>query len=482
MAEKSRGASRIERIGVETLLPYAKNSRTHSDEQVAQIAASIKEFGFNNPILIDKENTIIAGHGRLLAARRAGMVDVPCIRLDHLTETQRKAYVIADNRLALNAGWDNEMLTIELNELLADDFALDILGFDQNELDALLGGDDELKDEPKPNGSLSDRFLIPPFSVLNAREGWWQARKRSWLGLGIKSEEGRGESLMMQNQDGLNHIMRTGKSKANAAPGGSVMVAGYKDGKRETGLTSESGTSIFDPVVCELAYSWFAPVGGMVLDPFAGGSVRGIVASKLGRQYIGHELRQEQVNANREQGSEICVDEDHPPAWICGDSRTIDSTCKDVAADFLFSCPPYADLEVYSDDPKDLSTLGYEQFRDAYFEIIKKSCDLLKQDRFACFVVGEVRDKKGNYYDFVGDTIKAFRAAGLHYYNEAILVTAVGSLPIRAGKQFSVSRKLGKTHQNVLVFVKGDGKKAAKACGEVQIDLSAVELDGVADA
>jgi DNA modification methylase len=482
MAEKSRGASRIERIGVETLLPYAKNSRTHSDEQVAQIAASIKEFGFNNPILIDKENTIIAGHGRLLAARRAGMVDVPCIRLDHLTETQRKAYVIADNRLALNAGWDNEMLTIELNELLADDFALDILGFDQNELDALLGGDDELKDEPKPNGSLSDRFLIPPFSVLNAREGWWQARKRSWLGLGIKSEEGRGESLMMQNQDGLNHIMRTGKSKANAAPGGSVMVAGYKDGKRETGLTSESGTSIFDPVVCELAYSWFAPVGGMVLDPFAGGSVRGIVASKLGRQYIGHELRQEQVNANREQGSEICVDEDHPPAWICGDSRTIDSTCKDVAADFLFSCPPYADLEVYSDDPKDLSTLGYEQFRDAYFEIIKKSCDLLKQDRFACFVVGEVRDKKGNYYDFVGDTIKAFRAAGLYYYNEAILVTAVGSLPIRAGKQFSASRKLGKTHQNVLVFVKGDGKKAAKACGEVQIDLSAVELDGVADA
>lgn len=455
MAEKSHGASRIERIGVETLLPYAKNSRTHSDEQVAQIAASIKEFGFNNPILVDKENTIIAGHGRLLAARRIGMVDVPCIRLDHLTETQRKAYVIADNRLALNAGWDNEMLTIELNELLADDFALDILGFDQAELDDLLGGKDEPEDEPKANGSLSDRFLVPPFSVLNAREGWWQARKRSWLVLGIKSEEGR-------------NIAPTSVSKN---------VPDYMAGRG-----NNEGGSIFDPVVCELAYSWFAPPGGTVLDPFAGGSVRGIVASKLGRQYIGHELRQEQVNANREQGSEICVNEDHPPAWICGDSRTIDSTCKDVAADLLFSCPPYADLEVYSDDPKDLSTMGYEAFREAYFEIIKKSSDLLKPDRFACFVVGEVRDKKGNYYDFVGDTIKAFRAAGLSYYNEAILVTAVGSLPIRAGKQFSASRKLGKTHQNVLVFVKGDGKKAAKACGEVQIDLSAVELDGVTDA
>jgi len=154
MAEKSHGASRIERIGVEALLPYAKNSRTHSDEQVAQIAASIKEFGFNNPILIDKDNTIIAGHGRLLAARRAGMEEVPCIRLDHLTETQRKAYVIADNRLALNAGWDNEMLTIELNELLEDDFALDILGFDEKELKALL-------DPIQATEGLTDEDAVP---------------------------------------------------------------------------------------------------------------------------------------------------------------------------------------------------------------------------------------------------------------------------------------------------------------------------------
>jgi hypothetical protein len=206
------------------------------------------------------------------------------------------------------------------------------------------------------------------------------------------------------------------------------------------------------------------------------------VASKLGRQYIGHELRQEQVNANRKQASYICVNDATPPAWICGDSRTIDSTCKEIQADFLFSCPPYADLEVYSNDPKDLSILGYEEFKNAYFEIIKKSCALLKQDRFACFVVGEVRDKKGNYYNFVGDTIQAFKDAGLHYYNEAILITAVGSLPIRAGKQFSASRKLGKTHQNILIFVKGDGKKAAKACGDVEIDLGVLESEGITDA
>jgi len=129
---------KLEWRSVSTLIPYARNSRTHSDEQIAQIAASIKEFGWTNPILIDGDNGIIAGHGRLSAARKLGHEEVPVIELKDLTETQRKAYIIADNRLALNAGWDNEMLTIELNDLLADNFALDILGFDPKELNALL--------------------------------------------------------------------------------------------------------------------------------------------------------------------------------------------------------------------------------------------------------------------------------------------------------------------------------------------------------
>ena len=145
---------------VTELIPYVKNSRTHSDEQVAQIAASIKEFGWTNPILVDGSNGIIAGHGRLMAARKLGFKEVPTIELADLTETQKKAYIIADNRLALNAGWDNEMLTIELNELLADGFALEMLGFDPKELSALLEpeevegltGEDEappLPEEPK---------------------------------------------------------------------------------------------------------------------------------------------------------------------------------------------------------------------------------------------------------------------------------------------------------------------------------------------
>jgi DNA modification methylase len=138
MAEQSVGASKIDRLSVEKLIPYAKNSRTHSAEQVAQIAASIKEFGFNNPVLIDEDNGIIAGHGRVMAAQKLGLQAVPCIRLAHLSDTQRKAYVIADNRLALNAGWDDQMLTLELQELDGEDFDLSLLGFEAEELNALL--------------------------------------------------------------------------------------------------------------------------------------------------------------------------------------------------------------------------------------------------------------------------------------------------------------------------------------------------------
>jgi site-specific DNA-methyltransferase (adenine-specific) len=149
-----KGAENIEMIGIEKLIPYAKNSRTHSEEQVAQLAGSIKEFGFNNPVLIGQDDVIIAGHGRVMAARKVGLMEVPCIRLKHLTETQRKAYIIADNRLALNAGWDNELLTIELNDLLADNFALDILGFDADELKNLL-------DPVKPTEGLTDEDEVP---------------------------------------------------------------------------------------------------------------------------------------------------------------------------------------------------------------------------------------------------------------------------------------------------------------------------------
>jgi site-specific DNA-methyltransferase (adenine-specific) len=128
----------LEAIQIDALIPYARNSRTHSDAQVAQIAASIKEFGFTNPVLIDVGGGIIAGHGRVLAARKLGMSDVPCIRLDHLTDAQKRAYVIADNRLALNSGWDTEMLKVEFSDLQELGFDLELTGFDLDEIKELL--------------------------------------------------------------------------------------------------------------------------------------------------------------------------------------------------------------------------------------------------------------------------------------------------------------------------------------------------------
>lgn len=152
-----QGATKIEWQSVEKLIPYAKNARTHSDEQVAQIAGSIKEFGFNNPVLVDKDNSIIAGHGRVMAARKLGMDKVPVVILDHLTESQRKAYILADNRIALNSGWDSSMLSVELQDL-KDDIDLSLLGFDLDELDALLNPVEETE-------GLTDEDAVPEVPV-----------------------------------------------------------------------------------------------------------------------------------------------------------------------------------------------------------------------------------------------------------------------------------------------------------------------------
>jgi DNA modification methylase len=237
-----------------------------------------------------------------------------------------------------------------------------------------------------------------------------------------------------------------------------------------------SGTSIFDPVVCEIAYRWFCPPAGTVLDPFAGGSVRGIVASRLGRRYVGVELREEQVAANRAQ---LHLAGDPAPEWRRGDARNIAKLARDVIADLVFSCPPYWNLEEYSNNSADLSNMGRDEFFAAYEAVIAAAVARMREDRFAVWVVGDVRDADGFYINLPGRTVEAFERAGARYYNDAILVTAVGSLPIRAGRQFVASRKLGRTHQNVLVFCKGDPRRATEACGIVE--FGEIALEGEAD-
>jgi DNA modification methylase len=266
---------------------------------------------------------------------------------------------------------------------------------------------------------LRDRFIEPPFSVLDTKTGNWQRRKKDWFKVGIKSEVGRKKNMLKMSK---------------------TASLGKKD------------TSIFDPALCELLYKWFVPENGTILDPFAGGSVRGIVSNYLSFNYTGIDIRPEQVESNREQALDI-LDVNNQPQWYVGDSnKVLDGFDKEY--DFVFSCPPYADLEVYSDLDGDISNMPYNKFMTAYEEIIAKSCKLLKRGSYACFVVGEVRDKKGHYIGFVPDTIKAFEKAGMKFYNEGILLNAIGTASLRAPRIFGSNKKLVKVHQNVLVFVK----------------------------
>lgn len=268
-------------------------------------------------------------------------------------------------------------------------------------------------------------YSMLPCTVLDAKDGKWQDRKRLWKAMGIRSEVGREGNLLKMS--------------------------------KVVSLGDDKDTSIFDPVLCELLYRWFAH--GQVVDPFAGGSVRGVVASLLGLDYWGCDLRMEQCLSNEEQAHLLCSD--HFPRWRCGDSKV--EVLEAPAADFVFSCPPYGDLEQYSDDPADLSTMEWPVFLDVYRTIIANTLARLKPNRFACFVVGDFRDGDGNYRNFVSETIKAFQDEGVMLFNEIILATVVGSTSMRVTKQFTHSRKMGKTHQNVLVFCKGDPELAAEA-------------------
>lgn len=308
-------------------------------------------------------------------------------------------------------------------------------------VDFALHGHDLFGDvvKPKSSGPIAERFLIPPFTILDAKQGEWQERKRAWSAIGLRGELGR-------------------SAKA-------YNIHDWVEEKRETigwdGCVHGDGTSIFDPVVCELAYRWFSPAGGQVVDPFAGGSVRGIVAGCLGRKYWGCDLRAEQIAANQVQAEQIAPQV--APIWVCGDS--METLANSPDADFVFSCPPYGDLEKYSDDPRDLSAMDWHAFVAAYKRIILRAVGRMKQDTFACFVVGDFRDARGFYRNFVSTTIDAFEECGARLYNEAILATPVGTAAMRVTKQFEASRKMAKTHQNVLVFCNGDPRAAARKCG-----------------
>jgi hypothetical protein len=298
------------------------------------------------------------------------------------------------------------------------------------------------------HGPLRSRFGVPPFTDFNTRCGAWRKRKKLWMGLGITSEDGRAADLTYK--------IPTHLSDGSVAP------------------QAPSSTSVFDPVLCEIAYGWWCPPGGLIGDPFAGGSVRGIVASLMGMQYYGIDLRPEQVAANYSQLTSRTVGQ-YPPKWRAGDSAQVAHQFPEL--DFVFSCPPYGDLEVYSDDPADISNMPYEQFIAAYSGIIWATVQRLKPNRFAAWVVSNYRDRKTGFIRrLTDDTCTAFAAAGCELWTYARVCTPVGSAAMRCNGTFlRGNRKLVNTTQDLLVFCKGDPAIAAQG---VPMDAGALATEG----
>lgn len=408
--------------------PYPKNAKKHPLKQITQIAESIREFGWQQPIVVDKKGVIIVGHGRWEAYTKFNAemkLPTPRVETSQLDEQQAKAYRIADNKLN-ESEWDNELLIEELKEL--EKRLFNLTGFDDEFLEA-----PESKESIK--ASLKEEFIIPPFSIWDTRQGYWQDRKRRWLKLYGDSRNGRGDSLLGE-----------GLKKLAQRNGGNL-----------------TGTSEFDPVIAEVCFRWFNTERGRILDPFAGGIVRGAVAGVLGCEYHGIDLSKKQVAENVKTAKSLEIDVN----YHLGNSLNLDKLV-DGKFDLIFSCPPYYDLEKYDDGDGDISMAeSYDEFLVDYKKIIAKAVAKLKENRFAIFTVANIRDDAGYYRGLVADTISAFEEAGAKFYNDIILVNAVATASMRARRPFSTNRKVAKVHQNILVFYKGDLEKTKRSFTEL---------------
>jgi len=275
--------------------------------------------------------------------------------------------------------------------------------------------------------SLVDRYLIPPFNVFDMTKRYWLKRRHYWLNLGIQSDIRSNVKSKVYNTD----TIKFKKIKFHL---------------------------VFDPVLCEVIYNWFVPKGGKILDPFAGDCVRGIVASYLGFKYVGIDLNPVQIEENIKKAKKICNGNKFMPRWILGDSFEVDKILEDDDFDFIFTCPPYFNLEIYTDNQSDLSNFKcYRKFLTRYKQIFNKCVKKLKMNRFVCLVVGDFRDELGFLRKFPCHNILIFSSLGFELYNRIILLKPIGTLPIRTAINFKY-RKLGNRYEEVLCFYRGDHK------------------------
>lgn len=391
----------------------------------------------------------------------------PIIKASELSEDERREFIIKDN---IGYGdWDMDALANEWNSQDLDDWGLDVW---QDNSD---GDNSKSGNGSSANASLNDRFVVPPFSILDTRKGYWQARKKMWRELIGDMGESRNDTLIQSPEIKYKDLyQRTRKHREELGLSFKDYLEKYVPDdvkEREAGKVLSAGVSLLDPVMAELVCRWFGLESCKSFDCFAGDSVFGYVSAHLGNEFVGIELRPEQAQLNNERTEGMAA------RYICDDGQNVAQHVDADSQDLLFSCPPYFDLEHYSDLENDASNQkSYDDFIQILRNAFTAAISCLKENRFAVIVVGDVRDKStGFYYDFCGDIKRIFKDGGMSLYNEIILIETCASTALRASR-YMESRKVVKMHQNILVFYKGKTKDIKKHYKKIEYASEDLEL------
>lgn len=383
----------------------------------------------------------------------------PIIRASELTDAEQREFIIKDN---VGFGeWDMDALANEWDSDDLVDWGVDVW---QTSTPGEESGDGGSGGGSETKSTLNDRFVVPPFSILDTRKGYWQKRKKMWRDLIGDMGETRKDTLIQSPEVKYKDLyQKTRQHREELGLSFREYLEKYVPDEvkeREAKKVLSQGVSLFDPVLSEICCRWFTPGdGSAIFDCFAGDTQKGLVFGMCGHSFTGIELRQEQVDIN----NSVITGRNLPIRYICDDGQNVAKHFEPESQDMLFSCPPYYDLEIYSSAPNDASNQGsYEGFIAILRNAFSKAITCLKENRFAVIVVGDVRNKKtGGYYNFVDDVKRIFCDGGMILYNELILIETGASTALRASRYMD-SRKVAKMHQNILVFYKGKTKDIAK--------------------
>lgn len=385
----------------------------------------------------------------------------PVLKASELSDEEQREFIIKDN---VGYGeWDMNALANEWDAEDLNGWGLDL--WEDKTGDG--SGSDASHQNSAPESSLFDRFVVPPFSILDTRKGYWQDRKKKWYDIIGDMGESRNDTLVTSLEIKYKDLyQRTREHRKECGLSFKEYIDKYvsqEDLEKEQAKIVAQGVSILDPVMAEIVCRWFGQENGTAFDCFAGDSVFGFVAAHLGNDFTGIELRENQAALNNERVEGMNA------RYICDDGQNVAQHIEPESQDLLFSCPPYFDLEKYSDLPNDASNQGsYEDFIKILENAFTGAVSCLKQNRFAAICVGDVREKNtGFYYDFCGDIKRIFKQNGMRLYNEIILVEQTASTALRASRYMD-SRKVAKTHQHLLVFFKGDPKKIKKEFPKIE--------------